>query len=61
LSCTFSSNKASAIKKAIKFDIIDPEKTHIFTSYPIGITNESFEALYDVNYPPQHNHLDSNS
>jgi hypothetical protein len=58
LSFAFSSNKVSALKKAIKFDILDPEKTHVFTSYSIGITAESFEALYDFNYPPQLNHLD---
>lgn len=57
----YSSSKAVSVKKAISVDVMDLDKTKMFSSIPVQITAESFACSFDFAYPKGHDHLDFGS
>lgn len=54
---TFTSAKPIVIKKQINLEILDKSKTKVHNSIPINISAESFDVMYDFQYPPKMDHL----
>lgn len=54
---TFESSKALSIKKNISLEILDLEKTRVFSTLPIGVTVEAFDVNFDYQYPKGIDHL----
>lgn len=57
ISCTYTSAKPLAIKKAFQIEVLDADKERVFSNVTIQVEAETFDVSFDFQFPKGLDHL----